>query len=109
GNPVWAEGTMSDTTYLFDMTTDKQGNLLMTGIFKSDSMKIGPFTLTNPYGIGTYQYFVAKVSPSGTVLWAVNDGNVGPYILGGTGGAEIAQLIKKGGIATDDSGNVYIT
>ncbi len=104
GTVLWADGTISGQTYLENITTDPSGNLIVFGSFSSVTMKIGPFTLTNSYSGSASQYYLAKISPSGTVLWAINDGNITPsYLI-----LSIA-LMSTGGVTTDAAGNIYIT
>jgi gliding motility-associated-like protein len=107
GTPLWTDGTVSGNVYIFNITTDPSGNLILFGSFFSGTMQIGSITLTNAYGGSglTAQYFIAKVNPAGTVVWAVNDGQVNSsnqYVLG-------AQIFGAGGVTTDASGNIYVT
>ena len=67
---------------------DAAGNTYVTGYFNT-SATFGTINLQGP----GYNMFVAKLSPTGTVLWAVQAG-------GGTEGR---------GIAVDASGNVLVT
>jgi len=103
-NALWADGTISGYAEIQNITTDVSGNLLIIGGFTSPTMQIGSFTLTNTATYSGQQYFVAKVSPSGTVLWAINDGTIGAVIEDGG-----ANVWTHAGIATDSAGNIYIT
>lgn len=67
---------------------DAAGNTYVTGYFHT-SATFGTITLQGP----GYNMFVAKLSPTGTVLWAIRAGN----------GAE------GRGIAVDVAGNVLVT
>ncbi len=90
---------------LNNITTDQSGNLILFGSFTSATMQIGGFVLTNKYSGGVIaQYYVAKVNPSGTVLWAICDGNIisGGFPFFGT------TILSIGGVATDTAGNIYI-
>ena len=100
----WAGGTSAGGTSVFDITTDTAGNLIVFGGFNTPTMQVGSFILTNSYSSFNVQYFLAKVSPSGTVLWAVKDGN----LAFAYSDAFFGSLRKFGGVATDDSGNIYI-
>jgi len=106
GTPLWAGGTQGDT-WLYDIATDRTGDLIVFGAFTSDSVQIGTLTLHNSYGsTGSGQYFLAKINPLGSVVWAVNDGNAA------TGGLDYTSnmyLMKLGSVCTDNSGNIYIT
>ncbi len=106
GTPLWADGTISGNTNLNNIATDPSGNLIVYGAFTSPSMQIGSFTLTNIYSSGGLaQYFLAKISPTGTVLWAIKDGNTYPSYTTVLG----LYILTMGGVATDESGNIYIT
>ncbi len=105
GVPLWADGTTSGNTYLNNLATDPSGNVILFGSFTSASMTIGSFTLTNIYPAGTAQYFLAKVSPTGTVLWAVADGNIVPNYISIVG----AWIMTIGGVVCDAAGDIYIT
>ncbi len=92
GIAQWADaitgGTIGD---IMSITTDTGGNLLIFGAFQGN-ITVGSFPLVNTLAAGS-NYFLAKVSPSGTVLWARNDGQT---------------TAADGSVATDDSGNIYI-
>ena len=72
--------------------TDASGNTYLAGYFDGAKLTLGSVTLAR---IGTQDAFVAKLDPSGTVLWARN--------FGGSS----ASVVGKG-IAVDDSGNIYL-
>ena len=73
--------------------TDQSGNTIATGIYTSNPVQIGTFTLAN-MGTGTGDAYVAKFDPNGAVLWVQR--------LGGTN----QEIIT--GITTDASGNIYV-
>jgi hypothetical protein len=105
GNVLYADGTSAGNTWILNIATDRSGNFFVYGTFTSDTMKIGPFVLKNatPGGTGT-QYFLAKVNPTGTVLWAVNDGSgIANYVYAGG-----VSILGGGGVTTDAAGNIYI-
>lgn len=105
GNVLWAGGTVSGNTTLYNIATDPAGNLIVFGAFSSSTMQIGPFTLTNAYSGTAWQYYLAKISPTGTVLWAICDGNtIGTYYC-----FLSACILGMGGVTTDNAGNIYIT
>ncbi|MEO8086804.1 MAG: FlgD immunoglobulin-like domain containing protein [Bacteroidota bacterium] len=95
GNAVWATsagGTGWD--YGNGISTDADGNVLVTGSFKSPSITFGSTTLTNTGG-GYDDFFVVKYDTAGNVVWAES--------AGGTG-------IELGtGVSTDAGGNVVVT
>jgi len=93
GNAIWAR-TLNDngSDYANGITTDSHGNVYVTGEFDSDTIYFGVSTLIN-YGSG--DVFLAKFDSSGNALWAK-----------GAGGTNTDY---GSGVATDTSGNVYIT
>ncbi len=74
-----------------DVAVDPQGNSLITGIY-SVNATFGSTTLSS---VGKNDIFVARVSAAGKPLWVVS--------AGGTSGEHGAA------VATDASGNAYIT
>ncbi len=95
GNVLWAKRAGgSNLDFANSITTDGSGNVIVTGVFLSNSISFGSTTLTNPFVSGM---FIVKYSSSGTVIWAkkpqgTSYGNDnGNYII------------------TDISGNIYIT
>ena len=104
GTALWA-GTATGATYLYNIVTDAAGDLLVYGAFSGRTTTIGTVTLTHTAGTGS-NFFLAKIDPSGTVLWAVNDGSgtIGSYADAGG-----LAILSDGGVTSDESGNVYIT
>jgi hypothetical protein len=99
GNIIWvksAGGLKDDNGPYIDV--DTFGNVYVTGSFNSSSMTIGAFTINNSNNSGNngYDIFIAKYDAMGNVLWAKD--------AGGIGSADYANSI-----ATDPSGNAYIT
>lgn len=93
GNALWANsagGTSSE--YGYGISSDVNGNVLVTGAFNSPSISFGTTTLTSE---GDYDVFVVKYDPSGNVLWAKS------------GGGTTWDLATA--ISTDISGNVFLT
>lgn len=77
GNVIWAksingkgrdEGT--------GITTDLTGNVYVTGFFRSDSLKVGPYDLINS-NAGTDDIFIAKYDSTGNEQWAKSFGGSG--------------------------------
>ena len=94
-NWKWAVTTGAQANdFAKDITTDAAGNVYMTGMFTSSTIDFGGIKLTKSTG-AYFNIYVAKYSPAGTVLWAKNFGAAG--------------YEESWGIATDLSGNVYIT
>ena len=92
GNVLWAKRAGGTSfAFGFDIATDESGNSYITGSFAS-SAAFDTITLTSA---GREDIFVAKYDASGNVLWAKQ--------AGGT------SRDSGFGIATDESGNSYIT
>lgn len=86
-------GGLGDEQYSF-LATDLQGNVYATGSFNSASVVISNSVITNS-GTTTRDFFIAKYSKSGNLIWV--------YKAGALGDDEVK------GICTDASGNVIIT
>lgn len=71
--------------------TDAEGNVYVTGNFRSSTLTIGSFTLSKE---GETDIFFAKYNPEGEVVWAKSFG--GSHADGGIG------------ISGDADGNVYL-
>jgi PKD repeat protein len=78
--------------YGMGVSTDRLGNIYITGYFESPTIIFGSYTLSTA---GSYDIFIVKYNSSGNVLWAKSAGGSGIDI--------------GNGVATDDSGNVYVT
>ena len=106
GHFVWATASSNGTAAtLSNMTTDTAGNMYLFGTFWSDSIRFGTQLLLNTRYDPTYAgsennscYFIIKFDPTGSIIWAKTGDRV--YNAG---------LNQAGGIATDQSGNVYIS
>ena len=97
GNVLWAKSAGGAS---FDeglgITTDHNGNVLVTGRFASSSITFGSTMLTNGDTTGTmFDIFIVKYDSIGNVLWAKS--------AGGT------SSDQSNSIAIDDSGNVFVT
>ena len=93
GNVLWAKSvgsTGDDEGY--SIATDALANVYVTGFFDSPTITCGSYTLTN---VGNHDVFLAKYDSSGNVMWATS--------AGGTDDDEGFY------VATDPSGNAYIT
>lgn len=93
GTMQWA-AKIGDTgnEYANAVATDASGNIYVSGYFTSTTLSIGTSTLINA---GGNDIFLAKYDASGNPQWAVSYGNTGNE--------------TSTGLATDASGNVYIT
>jgi len=80
GNVLWAKkagGNHND--YGIGISTDANGNALVTGTFNSSTIIIGADTLADT---GTPNGFTAKYDPAGNALWARTSVNGGCYSRG---------------------------
>ncbi len=97
GNVLWAKsasGKTQDTG--IGITTDANGNILVTGGFTSYTITFGITTLSNAdTSLGGADIFIVKYDTNGNVLWAKSAG--GNYSEFGTS------------VATDANGNVLVT
>jgi hypothetical protein len=100
GTVLWAKsfgGNQSDWAY--SMTIDNSGNLYLFGNFESPTITFGGITLTNSAG---EDMFIAKVDGSGAISWAKN-------FKVGVGGSATPYYSQATSIATDMTGNIYVT
>jgi len=100
GNVLWAKNAGGDfNSAVSSITTDKNGNALVTGYFGSTTLTFGNITLTNdgPYG-SNYDVFVVKYDSNGNVLWAKN-----------AGGTYSGCLSVGNSVSTDANGDVLVT
>ncbi len=97
GNVLWAKsagGTQHDQGR--SVSTDKSGNVFMTGYFGSATVTFGTTTLTNAGNTGsTDDIFIVKYDASGNVQWAKS--------AGGTAGD------WGNSVSVDAGGNVFMT
>lgn len=93
GNVIWARsaGGNNDDEAV-SVKTDPSGNIFVSGYFSSSTLTIGSYSLINS---GSNDIFLAKYSPSGTVLWARREG--GP------------NNDYSSSVCTDAAGNAFIT
>jgi hypothetical protein len=95
GNPLWARGaggTWNEEAY--GVSVDPSGNVYMTGYFESSSITFGSTVLyvhTTSYA----DVFIVKYDTNGNAIWAKRAGGLN---------GDMARAV-----ATDPSGNVYIT
>lgn len=93
GNVIWAKsGGGTSEGRGFGISTDTDGNALVTGYFSSLSINFGTTSLTNN---GYGNIFVLKYDSTGNVVWAKS--------VGGTNDDEATS------VSTDTTGNVFVT
>ncbi len=95
GNVLWAKsagGPAGD--YGVSVSTDANGNIIVTGEFWSSSITFGTTTLTNP---GYADIFIVKYDGAGNVMWAKSAGGTNQNQEGGNS------------VSTDANGNIIVT
>lgn len=92
GNVIWtkSEGGSANAE-CYGVTTDANGNIIITGSFTSPSITFGTTTLTN---VGVSDIFIAKYDSFGNLLWAKRAG-------GNTDD-------ESNSVSTDASGNILV-
>ena len=91
----WAKsGTGNGSVEGSAVTTDLLGNIYVSGYYSSENMTIGSVTLQN-LGLSFNDGFLSKYDPAGNLLWAQRFGG--------------SSNDRGTSIATDKSGNVYLT
>lgn len=95
GNCLWAKNAGGDyPDAASSVKANQDGNIYLTGYFKSPVITIGTKTLTNAETAGARNdLFLAKFDGSGNVLWAKSSGGTGD---------DCAYSIDF-----DDNGNIY--
>jgi Secretion system C-terminal sorting domain len=95
GNFLWAINTSLAYCNPTAIGADAAGNMYVTGFYSgNDSLQFGSFTLLNPSLL--FMNFIAKISPSGIVIWAKN-------IAGSAG------VVRTWGGLDVAADNVYVT
>ncbi|MGQ9819322.1 MAG: hypothetical protein ACUVQ1_05290 [Candidatus Kapaibacteriales bacterium] len=74
GEPLWVRnGGGRDKDFLSSMAIDSKDNLVLTGFTLSNDFKFADNFIFNS---GSYDFFIIKFSPDGTVQWHNNFGNL---------------------------------
>lgn len=94
GNFAWVMGTQFSDVKPISITCDESGNLFLLGSYDSSTCDIGGVILSNPSYNITPMIFTAKISSTGTVLFAANI---------------IRSFHTSGGLMLDGLGNAYIS
>ena len=97
GNFLWTL-VMQGNNSPDEIALDPAGNIYMVGFYQGTTFNIGSITLSNTTG-SMDMYFISKIAPSGTVLWAKNIAGNNFYYTG--------QVPK--GLGIDAAGNAYIS
>jgi hypothetical protein len=91
GSLLWAnKGGGTTTDYCHSIATDRNGNIFIGGGFGSPVLSLDSISLTT----ATASMYIAKYNSSGNILWAKNANGSGSNVQD---------------IATDTSGNVFVT
>ncbi len=100
GNMLWVKninGNRNDVTK--SITTDKSGNIYLTGYFESDTLSLGNIKLVNAFvNFGSPNTFICKINAQGQALW-VKKGVTNDW----------SGYSQGNSITTDPNGNVYVT
>ena len=109
GNVLWATASQHTGTGITNITTDKEGNAYILGVYDSTNCTFGNYPLSHaplPAPCNT-MYFIAKINPAGSVVWTKN---IVPTSSFGYGGGTMAMMyVPVGSIKADDSGHLYVT
>ncbi|MEO6833964.1 MAG: SBBP repeat-containing protein, partial [Chitinophagaceae bacterium] len=95
GDPVTQQAASGAVTCTFS-SIDSSGNVYVGGNYSAANLKIGSFVLPQPYdNQGSFDFWFAKISSQGAVLWAKRAGGMNDDGLYG--------------LAADRAGNLYLT
>lgn len=97
-SPAWqwaVKGGGVNSEYAYGVATDQNGNIYITGSFRSASVTFGSFTLTNNSSSLTEDIYLVKYNSLGNVIWARREGD---------SGNDVGQ-----DIVCDVNGNIYIS
>jgi hypothetical protein len=90
GNVVWAKDAIGSSNEGYCITSDPSGNVYLAGVF-NNTMSFGSFTVTSA---GILDIFIAKLDPSGNVIWLK------------TAGGTTSEFPEA--ITLDNTGNIYL-
>lgn len=97
GNIIWLKQGIGNNSRTA-ITTDNSGSIYVSGLFNTDTLKIGSYNLLNTSASGNDdQLFLAKFDSTGNIMWA--NSYVGIFL----GGSYWYPL------ATDKFANIYIS
>jgi hypothetical protein len=97
-NWMWARSAVTagkTDVITADVTTDRQGNIYVLGMYDGDTIHFDSFTLTNVNGNNTNNLFLTKFNSQGKVLWAKG---AGPH-----------DLVRASNVLTDSLGNIFVS
>ena len=100
GHFLWAIGIPCTNPTSVGLVTDSGGNVYMLGVYDAGTCVIGTITLSSSYTA----YYLTKISPSGTPVWAHNVCSDGTYDTNNV----IAPINPLGSLGIDAAGYLYI-
>ncbi len=101
GNYIWNLASQHSNVGCTNIATDQEGNIYITGVFDSATVRLGSYTLTNPF-TPNYATFLAKVNSSGNVVW-------GRTMLRAYPSGMDDVRFGQGGLTIDGTGHVYVS
>jgi len=120
GNVVWAKsyGGLDDESFP-EVSTDANGNIILSGGFESNLINFGSFVLSKSIANSYSDFFIVKLGTNGNVLWAKSSGGAGTdwgipsvdalgniYIAGTYGSSSIMfdniNLVNSSGFSSQD-------
>lgn len=106
GDYIWHDsGTVSSSFQ--KVTTDSNGNVYITGYFRTSITLGGAITITNPSSGTTVDMLVAKYQPDGTILWAKNAGGMPHNTFAYGYGIDINPLTDEVIVLSKSDGDVF--
>ncbi len=106
----WMIGTQHTSATAVSLTTDKDGNLYILGVYDQPNCTLGNETM--PGGSVTYpsncMYFMAMADTAGNIVWIKNVAPTLAFATWVTGKPSEKHYFPEGGIHTDTSGNIYV-
>lgn len=110
GNYIWAIATQHANSGVADITTDKEGNIYILGVYDSTYFKFGDSTLSHPVmppNPSNVVFYFSKINAVGVIQWIRN---IIPTSAegAGAGAANAMVFYPEGKIQVDDTGNVYV-
>jgi hypothetical protein len=77
GNAIWAKSIQGpNSEYIRGISTDKLGNVVVTGMYFGATILFETITLSNST-VNTFDAFLAKYDSNGNILWAKSYGSSG--------------------------------
>ena len=108
GGFVWGICTSISKCVPLSIVPDKLGSLYVLGAFNGPRLMVGNKLISKRIPVATNTYFLAKISPGGSVIWAkdVGDYSVGSYEY--PVDYDFSDVCR-GGLGIDTLGDIYVT